>query len=225
MTVQSIRPIFSDGVTTDGLMGLAFSELSVTSQEPTTVMDAWHQSGALLKNEIAFHGCPYSSSSKSWIDFGNDTPYSPCDDLSVTIGIPKASYFNLKVLEIAVSGAPVQLYSGWEKSMYSILDSCTSLILVPAGVVSKLQTDILNSGGLSYRLRSSLDLQDWLDGNVLLGFKQKDIDWKKLPNISFTISSAFTEGTYRNISLVLGPRQYIQIDTNGYCKHNHQLTI
>ena len=179
-------------------------------------MDAWFESGSLSRNEIAFHGCPYSSSSSSWVDFGNETPYTPCDGVSVTIGMPKVSYFNLNILDVAVGGVSVSLYSGWQQSMYSILDSCTSMILVPTAALAMLQSDIIYSGGLSNRLQNSPDLQNWLDANVMLGLAESDIQWEMLPNISFTIDSTYTN-SYSNITLVLGPRQYIQKESNGYC--------
>lgn len=71
MTSQSIHPIFADGQYTDGLLGVAFPSLSGTTEEPTTLMDAWYEAGSIEKNEIGFHGCSYALTGQSWIDFGN----------------------------------------------------------------------------------------------------------------------------------------------------------
>jgi hypothetical protein len=54
-------------------------------------MDAWFNQGQIAKKQLAMHGCPYGRQSESFMDIGNDTPYTPgtgCGNWSATVGIP-----------------------------------------------------------------------------------------------------------------------------------------
>lgn len=214
MTKQSTSPQFADGVNYDGLIGIGFPDLAVTQTAPQTIVDAFYMNGAIIKNEIAFHGCPYSLSNQSWMDIGNETPYSACGDFSVAVQLPEASYFTLDVTDISVGPKSISFSSSWQKNHYTILDSCTSNILLPKNALSELKSQIKNSGGLSYRLQNSNYLSLWLDGSVKLRLLDSDLTWSKLPTLNFTMASGMT--VYKEVSLVLGPRQYIQPDSDGY---------
>ncbi|KAJ3304490.1 hypothetical protein HDV03_002699 [Kappamyces sp. JEL0829] len=214
MTKQSTNPIFVDGVSAQGLIGVGFPSLAATKVEPATVMDAWFDQGAIQRNQIAIHGCPYLQMSESWIDFGNETPYSGCGGYSVTIGVPETSYFTLDLLSIGVNGAAAPKSANWQAGMKSIIDSCTSSILIPKTALGSLKNAIKTAGALSSRLQQSSYLDPFLSQELSLRLLDSDFYWPGLPTISFTIASQTS--AFDNITLVLGPRQYIQSDQSGY---------
>ncbi|KAI8900855.1 aspartic peptidase domain-containing protein [Globomyces pollinis-pini] len=220
MTKQSKTPVFTSGSPSQGLMGLAFPIISELHANPPTVMDAWFKNGQIKKNEIALHGCPYTMQSKSWIDFGNETPYTDCGGRSVTISIPFKSYFTLNVKSISISGSsqtlPKQFQAASKKFSagyaWSILDSCTSVIVLPDSIVVDLQNKIKASGGFSKTITSeAYYFSAFLDAQGAIQISKDEINWNLLPSLSFVITSDLGD-----IELVIGPRQYIQYDTTGY---------
>jgi hypothetical protein len=220
MVNQSTSPVFASGRPANGLMGLGFSALSSASSTPFSVMDAWFDQKVIPKNEIAFHGCPYSRESQSWIDFGNETPYVGCGNQSVTVNMPTKTYYNLDLQRILVGGNslpfPTTFQSGSGSSRkYSILDSCTSLILLPLSTVNAFRTALRESGAFSQTFQSNLYFDQWIDGEILFSNLHLHIDYSLLPNITFEIATGRND--YNSTQLVLGPRQYIQIDTSGFC--------
>lgn len=227
MTTQSTSPLFlSEDDNISGLLGVGFPSLSsATLQSPRTVMDAWFNEGQIAKKQLAMHGCTYSREDQSFFDIGNDSPYQPkktCANWSATIGIPSPTYFNLDILEISFGAVPVPLSFNWQTrsggfKTYSILDSCTSLILLPSYIVEYLKNQVYNSGGLSPSILNSVYFQNWIDGIWSVSWDPKSFNWELLPTVSFTIKSQATN--YQNVTLVLGPRQYIQVDKTGnFCK-------
>jgi hypothetical protein len=216
MTKQSTRPIFADGVNSQGLIGVGFSALASNQEKPISVVDAWYEQGAIQKNEIAIHGCPYQKMDQAWIDFGNETPYDGCSGYSVTIAVPSKTYFTLNILDISINGIKSPLSFSWQAHQYSILDSCTSSILLPLTTVSTLKASIKESGALSSRLSKSQYLDKFLNQDVSLKLNSSDFDWDMMPNVSITLLSGYS--SFQNVTLVLGPRQYLQSDNSGYCR-------
>ena len=217
MTSQSTSPIFADGVTTDGLFGVAFEALSGASSSPKTVMDAWYNAGVLSKNQLAFHGCPYNKEADSWIDIGNDTPYTACGNPTpVKIKIPVASYVNFQLTSVLVGGTETSPGTPWQSGGYSFLDSCTSNILLPTPVLNELVNQIKTGPGLSNNLKNSAYLTGWLGGTLTLKFSSTNIIWDLMPTLNFTIPSGYSE--YSHVSLTLSARQYIQRSNDGWCK-------
>ena len=228
MELQSTIPIYSGGTKgvyadgTNGLMGIGFPQLASSSvRQPRTVMEAWYNEGQISNNQVSIHGCPYGAlQGDSFIDFGNETPYHPnCGSWSVTIGIPFPSYYNLDILQIGINDIPQNLGDNWQPSnffgtrYFSILDSCTSNLVLPGAIVNNLKAQIIAGDGISPRLKSSRQLSAWLMGNIALSLDSEDLIYSKLPNISFSIASQFTD--FANITIILGPRQYIQTDSSG----------
>jgi hypothetical protein len=214
---QSSIPVLLTGKPEQGLMGLGFAALSSTTNTPSTVMDAWFLSGALKKNEIAFHGCPYRKENQSWIDFGNDTPYLGCSNTTLSINLPVKSYFTLDLQSVFINGIKSILPSGFQPkstTTYSIIDSCTSQIKLPNSTVFDLQKAMKVSGGLGSALLQSSNFQGWIGGEIAIKLNGY-VNFTKLPNVTFQIASGRSD--YGYISLTLGPRQYIEIDSDGYC--------
>jgi hypothetical protein len=228
---QSTSPLFLDEESNiSGLIGVGFPSLSAaTLASPQTVMDAWFNSGQIEKKQLAIHGCTYERESESYIDIGNESLYEPagCTNFSATIGIPSPSYYNLDILQITFANSVVPLNSAWQTvkvstqlyRRYSVLDSCTSVILLPTYMVTLLKNQVIASGGLSAIL-GNVYLNDWLNGMSGVAWNPNSIKWELLPEVSLTIKSQTTN--QKNVTLVLGPRQYIQLDDTGlYCKSNY----
>lgn len=212
---QSSDPTFADGVNSNGLMGVAYSQLASKRTSPATVFDAWVDSKAVAKDEIAFHGCPYSLQSQSWIDFGNDNPFTDCGSQSARIKMPKKSYYNVDLQQVSIDGVNSPFPSNFQVTQYSVLDSCTSVITLPTTVASQIQDAIKSSNAFSTAFKDSSVFQDWVNGDISLKLKSSDIDFGKLPSLTFVLASGHTD--YSSVTLVLGPRQYIQIDSDGFC--------
>ena len=79
---------------------------------------------------------------------------------------------------------------------------------LPTLVYQSLIDSMHSSGAFSRNLTSSIYFSAWLAGNYILHLKEADIDWSRLPTLSFTVSSGMT--VYNNVTLAIGPRQYIQ---------------
>ena len=216
MTSQSTFPVFASGSLYQGLMGVGFEPLA-SQPYPYSVMDAWVQQKTVSKNQIAFHGCPYEREESSWIDFGNDTPYNGCQrNVRASILMPVKSYYTANLQEIKVNEVVTPLPRNFQISnRWSFFDSCTSNIMVPKAVLTAIQDQILSSDAISTNWIKSGYISQWLNAQVMIPFGQTELDFAVLPNISFTISTqAFNSPS--NVTLTLGPRQYIQANTNGF---------
>ncbi|KAJ3326160.1 hypothetical protein HDV06_000036 [Boothiomyces sp. JEL0866] len=222
MVQQSTDPIFSDGQTSNGLMGIGFGSLASVTDAPLTVTDAFYSSGAVSKNQIAIHGCPYAYLTNAYIDFGNTRAFSSCSSISVTFTFPYDSYYTVDVRGISIGGKAVTLpttFQGASKNYlggrdWSILDSCTSLISIPTSAFNSLKTAITNSNGLPSIIQSSQYLSDWLNGNINVHASSSDFKWNLLPTIDFTLSTGGSSPSL--VHIILGPQQYIQADSDGY---------
>jgi hypothetical protein len=124
----------------------------------------------------------------------------------------------MNITSFAVQGVKQPMPSGWQSIIngvqkYSILDSCTSNILLPADMHAALVTEIKRGKGLAPSVRKDSNIDLWLSGQVGLSLASTDLDFFNLPSVSFTISSQATN--FQNITLTMGPRQYIQPDSTG----------
>jgi hypothetical protein len=217
ITNQSSEPAFINGQPTQGLIGLGFKALSSSKDSPYSLPDSWFQSGQIPKNQFAFHGCPYSKENQSWIDFGNETPYIGCGDEMVYVKIPKQTFFTLDIHDFLINGQivdkPTQFQTEGVFDQYSVLDSCTSLIYLPKIIITNLVTQMIASGGFHQKLIGSHYFQNWIEGTVSVKLKHK-VNFDLLPNIGFQIATGRPD--YEYVTLTIGPRQYIQIDIDGY---------
>ena len=212
---ESYAGPFMDGLYHQGLMGLAFPELAVGRD---TVVNAWYQDGAISKYAIAFHGCSPELTSNGWIDFGNDTayqnPYPSCKSGPQLVNMPKdgSGFYNLDIQGFSVQGKSISLPEPWQDSMFSILDSCTTQIFLPARVFTTIQSAILKSGAFSKALASDPNLERYFDGlsNIAIPYElysSSDISWSKLPTLSVTIYTHVTPSS--TITLTLSASQYL----------------
>ncbi|KAJ3326161.1 hypothetical protein HDV06_000037 [Boothiomyces sp. JEL0866] len=222
MTQQSTDPIFADGTSSNGLVGLAFPVLAAIQSSPQTIMDAFYNAGQINKKQVAIHGCRYSEISHAYIDIGNTSPFSSCSNAVATISMPYKSYYNLDIRAIYIGGVLTTLPSTFQSSStnqyggryWSFMDSCNSDISLPPSVLSSLQTAIKNSGGLPSQLTSSGYLNQWLNGEIRMSVSSNSFNWSLLPSIAFNVSTGGLNPTI--VQFVIGPQQYIQADSTGY---------
>ena len=154
MTNQTNNPAFVDGQSNaNGLAGIAFAAKSVLKNaNPATVLDAWYQAGVIPKNEVAIHGCPGTLSEQSFIDFGNTAPYLRCNGGTcpkALVNITDPSLFNVNIEQIAVAGKVTNLPINFQNSSTSVLDSCTTVTILPQSIVTAVRNAILSSNGLT----------------------------------------------------------------------------
>ena len=217
---ESSAGAFTDGTSNQGLMGFGYPALS---RGGDTVVDSFFTKNLISKNQVAFLGCPPTELSNSYIDIGNDTSYSACGSSPVKVSILSQTYHTLDVLDFAVAGASIGLpksASAWQKSGYSIIDSCTTLITLPSATFTSITTAILNSGGFSNKFlqaTSSADRLKFVKGEVYFSasaFTSADFLWSKLP--SFSVTVAVDQTTNSNVTITLGPKQYLMKDADNY---------
>ncbi|KAJ3256925.1 hypothetical protein HK103_005043 [Boothiomyces macroporosus] len=224
MTQQSTNPIFADGSNSNGLVGLGFPILAAIQSSPQTIMDAFYASGQISQKQVAIHGCPYSQVSQAYIDIGNTSPYQSCSNVSATITMPYKSYYTVDVRAVYVGGNLVSLPSSFQSfttnqyggRYWSFMDSCNSDISLPQSVLYALQTAVQNSGGLPLQITTSGYLTQWLNSEVRISVSSNSFIWSALPTLAFNVSTGGLNPTI--VQFVLGPQQYIQADSSGYCK-------
>lgn len=210
---QSTEPLFINNDPMNGLLGVAFSSLATPVMAANNLMDAWVEGGKVKRNQIAFHGCPYSRENQSWIDFGNETPFDKCGNVSATIKMPRKTYYTVDLYSVLINGEQTTLPATFQQKKDSILDSCTSLIYLPLAIVEAFRDTLVSSDAFSYALTSSSYFPNWIVGKSSLKLGVADIDFSLLPNVTFVLASE----NKTTVSLVLGPRHYIQADAQGYC--------
>ncbi|KAL2916887.1 hypothetical protein HK105_203666 [Polyrhizophydium stewartii] len=225
MESQTSSPVYTDGSTSQGLIGLAYAALGGFAVTPATIMDAWYASGTLPSNTIGFHACPYGRTNESYIDFGNTAPSTKCNASGVpTVWAPSPAqtYFTIDIRNISVAGTRVALPStfqpgsGW--SGWSIVDSCTSVARLPGTVITALKAAIIASGGLPSDIQASQSTRDNFLGGSIAVLPANPFNWAALPNVTFEITSDQPTASGRNapFSITMGAKQYIQKDSNGY---------
>ncbi|KAI9355682.1 aspartic peptidase domain-containing protein, partial [Zopfochytrium polystomum] len=208
MTKQSSTPV-TNGEDSQGLMGIAFDSLAVS---PLTVVTAMVQSGSFKSDAIGFRGCPATSDSPSVIDWGNEEKNLTCTQNGAPLGwaaVGSKSYYNLNVKSVAVAGKDITLPTDWQTSDTSIIDSCTTLLLLPSAVFDVFVAKIKATGELQAAGLSSTDVDDFLYSQAGLPM---DVNYSKLPEISFSLDGLNGE----IITLILTGRGYIQGDGTGY---------
>ncbi|KAJ1341403.1 hypothetical protein BSLG_003981 [Batrachochytrium salamandrivorans] len=95
-----------------GLLGLAYASAANYKPKQGTVLDAWHNSGTMAKNQFAFHACPYDKIDQSYIDFGNSEPVSKCGsstEPNVWTKSPSTSLITMKLSAIYIDDTSIEL--------------------------------------------------------------------------------------------------------------------
>ncbi|KAL2913543.1 hypothetical protein HK105_207003 [Polyrhizophydium stewartii] len=218
---QTTNPVYTTGVDTQGLLGLAYAGLSSAAGSPATVVDAWVASGSMPANQIGFHACPYALANDSFIDFGNTDPPRACvapgaSPVTVWAPSPARSYFTVDLRGIDVAGIRVASQS---VATTTVIDSCTNGLIVPAAAYEALISGILSSKALA----TSTTTQSVAAAALLAGSPVSPADlgvnWELLPTLSFEIASdehdPADSSVFLGFTIVLGPRQYIQTDATG----------
>jgi hypothetical protein len=81
-------------------------------------------------------------------------------------------------------------------------------------MVSTFITALKNSGAFSAAFSSNFYFEQWLSADVLMSNLAQHINFALLPNITFEIATGRSD--FNSTQLVLGPRQYIQMDSRGF---------
>lgn len=161
---------------------------------------------------------------QSYVDFGNDDPSYKCSSNGVPVVwaySPARTYFTIDVRAISIDSVPVTLPQTFQNGIgynkWSLVDSCTSVMILPGSVITALVNAIQSSGGLPSDLASSPHLSNFLSGSIGIRPVQP-FQWSKLPSISFDITSDQIRpgGQNATFKITLGARQYIQPNANGY---------
>ncbi|KAJ3110254.1 Beta-secretase 2 [Physocladia obscura] len=211
------RPV-CDGHSTQGIFGVAFDPLARTSYSPQTVLTALYQHNLIPENLLAMRGCPLTSTSNSFADFGADDRSLTCvNDSTTPIGwvkITSESYYVVNVVAIFVGGSQLVLDGNWQSDFDggSIVDSCTTLLSLPASIYNSFVSEIIASGalqaaGINDAMITAL-LYD-LNGLYATYFP---VNYSALPKISFVLEG-FDGGL---IELTLSGYNYMQGDGVGY---------
>jgi hypothetical protein len=174
--------------------------------------------------------CAYDAASTSYIDFGNTDGYAMCgaNGPVASTYMPVKSFFTVDVRAMYINGVKATLpsvfqttgggLSGFDIKTWSVLDSCTNRILIPYSVFSALYTAIIASNGLPNWLQST-DKSNFVNGYIAFYTSSSDFSWNLLPSFAIEITSdqVISPGVNETFQLVLGPKQYIQVDQDGYC--------
>ncbi|KAH6563921.1 hypothetical protein BASA83_012904 [Batrachochytrium salamandrivorans] len=205
-----------------GLLGLAYASAANYKPKQGTVLDAWHNSGTMAKNQFAFHACPYDKIDQSYIDFGNSEPVSKCGsstEPNVWTKSPSTSLITMKLSAIYIDDTSIELprmfQSGVKIEDWAVIDTCTTVMTLPKNIVLALQEKIRSSGGLP----SGLTLEksnDLLSGNMALSSNNL-FNWDKLPKLTFEARSDETNSgsVVSTFNITLSARQYFRANSKG----------
>ncbi|KAJ1563864.1 hypothetical protein HK405_000471, partial [Cladochytrium tenue] len=162
------NPTFTDGQSSQGLLGIAYDSLAMS---PTTVLTSLARSKAVSSDVVAFRGCPATSSNASVIDWGAESTSLTCTATgrpTAWAAVPEAKYHTVDVVGISVGGVVLSLPSGtgsWQpKGSPSIVDTCTTLLLLPDFAFTALTASIKASGVLQAAGLSTTAVQKFLYG-------------------------------------------------------------
>jgi hypothetical protein len=189
ITSQSTDPLFLGE--SHGILGLGYSSLTSVSEPPYTLFDAWVTNSTYLKNEIGMKGCPYSLIYSSWIDFGNVNGYEThpkCGHiLKMTSVSPSKSFYTINVVGISINSKTQILNTRFQKKQWSMADSCTSHLILPAAIVTAFKAELILSGGLTMDGLDETMTKSFAAGEIRIRCSKSDFKWSKLPILSIGI--------------------------------------
>ncbi|KAI8617275.1 aspartic peptidase domain-containing protein [Chytriomyces sp. MP71] len=213
---QTANNLVADGSSTQGIFGLAFDGISRTNVQPRTVFSAFVNAGVFAQNVFAFRGCPATTSTRSYLEFGATDSSLTCGGGDLQwVAITSASYYVVNVVAVYVGGTQVSLPNNWQSDYEggSIVDSCTTLLLLPTAIFNTFANAILSSGALSKAGMSSSIQNAFLYQYVGVSTAYFKINYAALPTFSITMQGATSGGT---VTLTLSGYNYIQGDGHGY---------
>ncbi|KAJ3391059.1 Beta-secretase 2 [Entophlyctis sp. JEL0112] len=232
MQSQSTSPaVVTDGSASQGVLGLAYDALAAVPAAgdgaARTVMSALVAAHAIAADVVAFRACPATATDDSVMDWGGADPALTCSSttnsssgtVQVWLAVVNRSYYAVDVTRIGVGAAHVlvqpPLPASWQQPTgadLSIVDSCTTVTLLPRAVFSALvqvlETDVPIDawGGLA-----TSDFDNFFSNGY--AFANLAIDYTRLPYINFSITAADVTST---VDVQIPPEYYIQLDTDGY---------
>ncbi|KAJ3355663.1 ATPdependent RNA helicase [Entophlyctis luteolus] len=159
------RPV-CNGDSSQGIFGVAYDNLARSPCSPYTVFTALYLSQAIPQNIFALRGCPATSSSVSYADFGGTDSSLSCASDSNPIGWAKVTsntYYVVNVQGVRVGSKQLPLDPNWQTDYNggSIVDSCTTLLTLPSSIFNSFVTEIkqskaLQSAGISNDMMTAL---------------------------------------------------------------------
>ncbi|KAJ3066008.1 Beta-secretase 2 [Podochytrium sp. JEL0797] len=224
MMHQTTNPVVTDGTTSQGLLGLAYDSLSsvndlkgVPGGMPITLLSALSGAHAIAADAIAFRSCPANSATASVVDWGMSDPSLTCTPVEsmAWIQVVSETYYMVNVTSITIGAAAMVLGVGWQQGDgYSIFDSCTTIMQLPAFAYSVLVKDLMEGGGFVGVGAKNLAL--FL--NQGYGLSNVELEYTKMPDLVFTLMS---EDGATDVEMRIPPQGYIQLDGQG----NYYFTV
>ncbi|KAJ3239693.1 Beta-secretase 2, partial [Chytriomyces hyalinus] len=217
MYYQTPDNVVADGSWTQGILGLAYDALARAPVPPKTVFSSFVSNNIFTQDVFAFRGCPATSKSKSYLDFGATDDSLTCISTNQPLGwvqVTSKTYYVVNVLKVGVDGGEVGLPSDWQSDYDrgSIVDSCTTLLILPKGVFDAFVAAIKKSGVLAKAGMSAAFQNAFLYQYTGMSSRYFNLDFASLPKISFVLQKADGAGT---VTLTMSGFNYIQGDGQG----------
>ncbi|KAI9324790.1 aspartic peptidase domain-containing protein [Zopfochytrium polystomum] len=228
MKDQTTNPTVTSGSGSNGLLGIAFDSIaSYSGNPPHSFMSALVQSSIVSKDRVAFRGCPATSSTGSYVDWGAQaTDLATCktstDEIPGVLGWAKvvdSTHYSVDVRAITITtsagvATSVALPSGWQSggaNGHSIVDSCTTVLVLPSAAQQALVQAVKSSGAFANSGLSAAGIDSFLT-NLQAVSGVTNIDYSLLPSITFTLTGA-SSGT---VDVTLTGKNYIQGNGGGW---------
>ncbi|KAJ3189055.1 Beta-secretase 2 [Irineochytrium annulatum] len=224
--------------TSQGLLGIAYDSLSVFG-DGGTVLSTMVAQGAVKHDAIGVRACQMNSGNASVLDWGlelasqlvcaSDVGIGAGSSDPLAIGVlgwastPEENFYSLDVTGVTINGVNMTLGSGWQKvtsasgggrvgaRMYSIIDSCTTVMFLPQMMHGALVEGIKATNVFQGYGWSDADVNSFLNfqGAARLG---SAFPYSKLPTIQFMLRST-SGGT---VYLTVPASAYLQPDASGH---------
>ncbi|KAI9355675.1 aspartic peptidase domain-containing protein [Zopfochytrium polystomum] len=229
MKEQTTNPAVTDGSFSNGLLGIAFDSIaSYSGAAPRSFLSALVSSSLIKKDRVAFRGCPATSTSTSYVDWGAEEPdlaackksTDPKTDVPGILGwaaVVDAAHYavDVRAISLTTAGATasVALPAHWQEGLNSdsIVDSCTTILYLPTVAQQALVKAVKASGALKDAGLNAKGVTGFLE--ELAGVPaQTKIDYTLLPKLTFTLAG-YPSGV---VNVTLTGKNYIQGDGNGW---------
>ncbi|OAJ43891.1 hypothetical protein BDEG_27204 [Batrachochytrium dendrobatidis JEL423] len=211
----------------DGIFGFGYTSLSKHHPQ-ITAMNTLYNDGVISNNEIGIQLCPYDILHESFINIGNTDVTAKCgtDGSSVAwVNSPTNDRHTVNIKNILINGEEVELPAEFQKkvengrTLYSVIQTCSTFMYFPRVVVKALIDAILDSNAITVKktvFSNKLNKKEvkrifWEHYAMLeSGF---NIDWNKLPSftiVMFAQNPVTDDNRNSVVKITLGPKDYIQ---------------